>query len=35
MEDGENGTSGKRERPAVLYSTFADGAVVLASGGLR
>ncbi|KAN0095161.1 class II aaRS and biotin synthetase [Hyaloscypha variabilis] len=31
VEDGEIGTSGKRERPAVLYSTVADGAVVLAS----
>ena len=35
VEDGELDTSRKREIPAVLYSTVADGAVVLASVELR
>ena len=35
VEDGEIGASVKRERPAVLYSTVADGAVVLAGVELR
>ena len=35
VEHGELGTSGKAERPAVLYITVANGAVVLASVELR
>jgi biotin--protein ligase len=35
VEHGELGTTGEGERPAVLYSTVADGAVVLASVEFR